>query len=1650
MKIKSAKSFRFWYKTKVKHIEKDSKNYDEDFVGVYHDENGKKIKGFFEMYHGDKPDIATYLPSILKIAEDGQAIYEFLQNAVDSNSTHFYIFYNDKYFLAINNGETFDIEGLKSVLNIAQTTKKSCDKIGRFGIGFKLVHRLVGKNEGVNELVKQYKGPILFSWSRWQDLQALMNNEKIEPIFPNPKDPQKNKDFFDAPYLFKIILTNFPTEPNEQLKDLNYQNKILFTQEELNELVRFLNESLSQHSDSVKANVLKQGTLFFLRLGEGKKQLLDRDYQDLKTGVQYSMNLLKRLQKVYINGEEISRQTLELEEFEIDKNSKEFQEISPEYKDCNIKIAFGYYKDYKKSENIKQSPNFYKYFPMGDETNGFSFILHCDAFSNEANRRKLQKDNTNKNLLPVIAQRIISKLNTYKNTNREQFLRLYASLLLSDIPNKQNNEWLKPVFYDILLDYLRKNIPTQNKQYANNSEHVKIKKVNLNLDLSDFGLDHIQWFEWEEENDNQLTIEATKSKKLGIQIWDIRDIIENADLNCMNEWIYNSNVKEYKLFLNELEKSDLRKATKSRLMEIALFKFSDGYFYSVSDLSNTDELIFNTKKTIKIKSELQKLGFVTSDFDVSTYENIYSVISKKLPTDKELFKSIASSCEENELTAKEKQKLFLNFIQEETKFENIAEGTLGKLCLFCNNEGEVKPLCELVDSALSTPHWLNSYKIKAEENFPALKKYLISEEEIYQEVILPNWQSILTEVKNISDFYEKVKFYYTLNERNTPLKKENFVFVNEIGFIPASEVFYNSKFTKINAYKDFESAVMALIDTHIPQKNILTYLNEPPFEVKSKNLFDFTINDGTELDKQEILAVLEFCKLNNENFFDHCVIEKYGQNYLVSRKSKGVYQVRPPKKEVKEFIEQNLDDTFKILPYELDEYKDGKGILQGEGLYEAIINQINVEDYKEELVNILAYDEPKRMFLLKLSEVRLVVGEKYVKENFEYKVLEMACNVLSESDYEKFRKKIIIETETEELKLNQIPPFADKIKIDEYELRLAKILPENYQNSDFLSDLIQNFVKAGINKEKINNLLDINQEPELSDILALLSDTTSTLQTAEQLAFLILYNEHVERVNFEDFKVETLDGEYDINEYSYYTREHNFILSNAILSGKYNGIERIFKEFPVSINPDKETFLLKSPFFKEDKFFCPDIETEMSDEQKLSFIEFLYHQWDKKNKKIAIKNIDWSTINEIETKNLLGFNPNYSVYPSEYALESEQLPEYLQEWLGEDTSKISFIADLGVFTENSTLLALRKFFKEKGTFNKIKIAQDSHFNDETMLFNTFEWLKENEIELSNEEEFEVFEEMVRVINANPASNNQLNIEEEFDFEILENESEEWEAPHYEKWKEELEDKYTIYLFQDELPKIIKLDKIEDYIFYRYHEGDVAIDENNNIYLNKNVDIQKALTALISDENNEFSAQDLLVLYQTKENVSITQDYKVEELLSEIERLRERVAQLEGVSGRASYDATVSYDEAYHHEIKEKSEKYLYEILKKQYPKHTVKWLNYNDKTETFEESWQNHDFEIIDRNGNILHYIDCKGTPQSKRTFYLTDNEWRFFLSCVQKGQNYQIYRIFNVSSDTYYVYIDNLWEWIKQGKVVPYLIATEQIRGGRVFLTLL
>lgn len=133
------------------------------------------------------------------------------------------------------------------------------------------------------------------------------------------------------------------------------------------------------------------------------------------------------------------------------------------------------------------------------------------------------------------------------------------------------------------------------------------------------------------------------------------------------------------------------------------------------------------------------------------------------------------------------------------------------------------------------------------------------------------------------------------------------------------------------------------------------------------------------------------------------------------------------------------------------------------------------------------------------------------------------------------------------------------------------------------------------------------------------------------------------------------------------------------------------------------------------------------------------------------------------------------------------------------------------------------------------------------------------------------------------------------------------------------------------------------------------------------------------------------------------------------------------------------DKKVNEEIRSISESFLFEFLSKKYP-NRVKWLNEQG------ESGEDHDFEIVDLDGSIEYYIECKGTAKNKSTFYLTKYEWRLFLNHTK---NYQIYFIRNSFDIPTYVFIDNLLDWLLKGKVVPYLKEPEAVEKNRVFLTL-
>lgn len=1671
------RDFRTWFKN-LKPYRENNQFIDEHFLGVF-DENTKKT-GFFGIYHGEKENIANFLMDGLKNAQDGQAIYEFIQNAADCNSTYFAIFYNENYFLALNNGLPFSQKDINSILNANQSSKTDntgqavdCGKIGRFGIGFKLVHRLVGENDGMTELTKDYKGPIVFSWSAKNHIEDL---QKFQP--ENSLEYSEN-----APYLFKILITNFPAMPNESVKNIDYQDQILFENKELNEFVNYF-QSIQNQLDF---QLLNQGSMFFLKLGKNKKNLLDEQYQSLISGVRGGLNNLKTLQTVNIQNTKIDKLPLNLIEFNID--NKEI--IKPEDEFCPIKMSFGYLSDYKKGiDELRASPNFYKYFPMGKENHGLNFTFHSTAFRIKTDRTQLEEDtnSTNTSIFQVFWKYFEPKLQEIRQTNPQEFKNIYANLLVSKplLDENGNKKWFYDSFYLPLLNILKNNIPTKNNQFSDNAQNVKIKNFNIDIDLNEIGLGYIQWFEWDNhKEDKELLIQVREKEKIGLKIWDFSDLILNCNIVKMNDFLlktYNNNIDLYSKIITELNELTEYQLTANNYQLFNQFAQLNFFHYFQDDSKYASSFSHCIQKNIIILESnysnfsdiLSKLGFLVSTQNIdANLSAIGKILTEKTPYIKDklkFYEMIESKIKiySNKLTNEEKKYLFETL----KNIRGVGIETLKNITLFVTQNQEQKPLKYLLNPNLILPNWLNNYKIDENEYFSELDEYLLQENEIYSEIILKDWENLKDnfDTKQIKNEYKQIIKYFDLSENKTPFQStQNFIFIDEEkGFLNTKNVFFNELFSQIKNYKYFQNGIFTLTGAYTPEKESIQFLAKAPFNLNNENFEILGIENESQLFPEEIKEIIDFCISNREGFFKYGIIEKNESNFIVFEKNDVLFQIISAEK-AKKFIETNLFNSFKILPSELSSYKESNFILKGENFWNELLKQIDIDEHAEELIDIIAYNEPKHTFLLELSEIILEYQKQYSKDDFEYKILEMSCNenILNENDYPNFREKIIIKTEEKELFLADIPPFVDKINIDSCKVSLSKILPNSYQNTKYLSDLFTIFKDF---KDKLQLIFGIKEQENYQIYYDLLLDeipktsnsNTPIIQNTEQLIFLLHYHTEFENINLENFYVDTFDTEYlwHLNT-DFYLNNFSFIAPENILSDKIFKKLNKYVSFLENFEHAKISFLT-TPYFQNDEFYCPKIKKSLTEKEQIDFFNFLFEQWKIKENTAQIKNIDWSKIDDFETENVLDFNPNLSVYPNEYALEEEYFPEYVQNWLlphpalpereeNKSTEKLDFLADLGVQIENSLLVKLRKYFKKESEFSTFDIAKIENI---TLIFNTLAFMKINELKAENEQDFEMIENLVKFFNE---KSTEICIEKqvEFDFDILVENNQELNTKIYQNWLIEIDNKFKIYLFDGEMPQIVKYDEFEDYIFYRFNEGNVLIDRDNWIYINKNIDLKKALRELAEDKTNDFSDKHLSLFYEAEQSESPNEiDLKnllsenqllkqqMEKMLQENKFLREKI---DAEAKIASSNPTTTKDE-YFNEIKEKSESILFEYLKKEFSNYTIKWLNFDENIQIFIESYAQHDFEILDKNGNTLCYIDAKGTPANKTTFYLSEKEWHFFL---ENKENYYIYRIFGVEN-TPSIKKYNLWESIQKGEVVPYLNNTEEIKSQRVFLTIL
>jgi hypothetical protein len=900
MRTKNIQQFRTSWRNQEGYNMSD---WDENFIGSAHD---GKLFGFYRMVNGIVDNIKADLSPKLQNAQDEQAIYEFLQNAADSQSTECAVIYDEQYFMVINNGKPFSDKDLKALLNSFQGTKSdktkadNCGKIGRYGIGFKLAYRLMGKSDGAEELLKDLAGPLLFSWHNKKQFDELLNH-KGKGNF----NEENNIQGTDASWLLKIILACFPVGLGEKVKDLDYIDKELFNNDELNELLSFI----AKHRDKIDRLSLKQGSLFFLKFGPKKHEKLKESLLNIQSGIGYSMNTLKTLEKVVLQDTVVEKFEIDTEKFHVQPGSEEFLRIDPEFPFCPIDITLGFPKDSEQLKALKRAPNVYQFFPMRNERHSMAYFIHATSFSKITDRTRLDdQGEANIESFKYISKALKKQLTKYRQDNFEQFSVIYRSLLMSDKSDEYDADLINNHLYNPLLEYIRSAIPTHKKNFYL-KDLVVVKDTRLNIDPMSLGIGK-EWFYWTDtDSDKELMNEAVNNAKLGLKRWGLKDLLMEGSAPLLDIWIENLSANEYEIFVNELKDVVFDTEFLEKFQFVKCFRFSDNKgqleFFSIKDLQGQDNVFLMSERLMSVHEEIKALGFAVLEFNIQDYAEILKQLEKQLDylsSDRSLYTKITERTVSSNLTAAQKYRLF-EFL---AGLSTVRTDELRKLPLFSNRYGQVMPLQSILDADASVEPWLEDFKISKNEHTELLKKFYCQSDswEVFEYIISPFWDdlvmhSTLKEEEAVKQFYERVQYYFRLKPgMSKPLDAKLAYIDSKTGFLDSKSIFYYKSLSESTNYPALKNVFLKALGLHLPHLLTLEYLSADPCRMLPTTVskeWKNTVNEllkacrevqFTATEKQTLFALLKTilspADLQKVELFENNKGQKTAAAYLIA------------------------------------------------------------------------------------------------------------------------------------------------------------------------------------------------------------------------------------------------------------------------------------------------------------------------------------------------------------------------------------------------------------------------------------------------------------------------------------------------------------------------------------------------------------------------------------------------------------------------------------------------------------------------------------------------------------------------------------------------------------------------------------------------
>lgn len=105
----------------------------------------------------------------------------------------------------------------------------------------------------------------------------------------------------------------------------------------------------------------------------------------------------------------------------------------------------------------------------------------------------------------------------------------------------------------------------------------------------------------------------------------------------------------------------------------------------------------------------------------------------------------------------------------------------------------------------------------------------------------------------------------------------------------------------------------------------------------------------------------------------------------------------------------------------------------------------------------------------------------------------------------------------------------------------------------------------------------------------------------------------------------------------------------------------------------------------------------------------------------------------------------------------------------------------------------------------------------------------------------------------------------------------------------------------------------------------------------------------------------------------------------------------------------------------------------------VNWLNENS------EQSKPYDFEV--KVSGINYFIECKGSTSNTKEFFLTKNEWLFYLA---NRKNYRLYFVSKINSQNPTIHrIEDLLKDMEEGKLIPCSSVNRKVKADRILFQL-